>query len=336
MKKWYISLFIAFIIFLLGGTYFYYAKRSKEVLPSFITTPLTHKKYIIKKAGKIVADTDTEEEAIAIAKQHKRSIAINTYNDAWIYSEFQPFMIITENAVHDFKTLNEAIRYARINHHQKIYYKNKDQVIWEDKPKVDKVRLNVPLVLQMPELPRGCEVSSLAMIMEYSGKKVSKLELAEKIQKETATYTKKENRIWSGNPYKGFVGDMYNMQHFGYGVYHGPITQLAQLYFGERVVDLTGLDFEDIVIMLKKGYPIWVITNSTFQVLDDAFFEIWHTSSGIVKITYKLHAVVLTGIDEEKVYINDPLVALKNRSYDRETFKKAWEQMGNQAVMILN
>lgn len=335
MKKWTISLFVIITVLLVGGTY-YYAQHKKEVLPSFIDASLTNKKYIIQKAGKIVERADTKEEAIKYAKQYKRSIVINTYNDQWVYSSFKPFMIITDTAIHDFETFKEALYYAKTNHHSQIYYKDKDDLIWEEKVILEDKKLEVPLVLQMPELPRGCEVSSLAMIMEYSGIKVDKLELAKKIQKETDTYTKKGNRIWCGNPYKGFVGDMYHLDQFGYGVYHEPIANLAKSYFGERVIDLTGLDFEDVLYFLEKGYPVWMITNSTFKPLEDALFEIWHTSSGIVKITYKLHSVVLTGIDKNSVYINDPLVSKKNISHEKEAFIKAWEQMGNQAIVIID
>ena len=61
----------------------------------------------------------------------------------------------------------------------------------------------------------------------------------------------------------------------------------------------------------------------------------WHTPTGIVKITYRLHSVVVTGVSDEIIYINDPLSTRKNRAVNKEQFKKAWEQMGNQAIAIL-
>ncbi|RUQ24224.1 hypothetical protein ELQ35_21975 [Peribacillus cavernae] len=37
---------------------------------------------------------------------------------------------------------------------------------------------------QYPELPRGCEVTSLAMLLHYYDVKVSKMELADKVKKD--------------------------------------------------------------------------------------------------------------------------------------------------------
>lgn len=320
----------------LGGAFLYCSTNNREALPSFINKHTTEKKYIIQKAGKVVNSADTLDEAIEKAEKAKRSIAINTYNKQWVYSDFEPFLVITENAVHDFANLKEAIKYAKKNEHSAIYYKNNTDIIWKsDYSNLSKISLDVPLVNQKPELPRGCEVTSLTMIMKYAGIDIDKMTLATEIKKDTTPYQKTSKRIYAGNPYDGFVGDMYNQNNFGYGVYHGPITELAKKYCSNNAVDLSDLEFEDILCVLQKGYPIWVITNGTYDSLDDSQFEFWHTPTGIVKITYKLHSVVITGFDDESIYINDPLSYSKNIKLDREKFRKAWEQMGQQAVAII-
>lgn len=318
---------------ILGGAYFYYAEHNEEALPSFINRHTTNKKYIIKKAGRIVDSADTKEEIIEKASNISRSIAVNTYNDEWVYSDFNPFLIITEDIVHDFEDFYEAVQYAKKNEYDKVYYKTPEIVLWEAKTsEIESKPLNVPLILQNPELPNGCEVTSLAMIMQYAGINIDKMTLAAGVKKESLTYKEENGRIISGNPYEGFVGNIYGS---GYGVYHGPIVDLAKQYCGERAVDLTGLNFEEVLYILQQGYPIWVITNATYNSLDDSQFEIWHTPTGIVKITFKLHSVVITGSDQDKVYINDPQNVTKNIGINKENFKKAWEQMGNQAMVIL-
>lgn len=337
MKK-VITFLIIVIVFTVGGVYGYYiVSNNPDTLPSFIHKQPSEGNYIIKKSGKVIDVLQNKEEAIKKAKEIGRSVVIDQQSNKWIYTTLDPFMIITEIAIHDFKTFDGALRYAKTNNHNKIYYNSDTQAIWEDQVVLpEAIKIEVPLVMQLPELPRGCEVTSLAMILKYNGQKVSKIELAEKVVKDNTPYSKDDRgRIYYGNPYKGFVGDMYNINNNGYGVYHGPIAELAKSYFEEKVIDITGLDFEDVLYFISNKYPVWVVTNSTYKYLEDQYFQIWHTPTGIVKVTNKQHAVVITGFDEKYIYINDPLYPKANRALEKVSFQKAWEQMGHQALTIL-
>ena len=322
----------------MGGVYGYYVSiDNPDALLRFITKNPSDGNYIIKRSGQVVEELNNKDEAIKRANEIQRSIVIDKNSNQWIYSTLSPFLIITDTAIHDFKVFESAIRYAKRNGYTKIYYNNDKNPIWEDKIHLpEKIKINVPQLMQLPELPRGCEVTSLAMIFEYYGKKTDKMELAQNIKKDTTPYQVDEKgRIHYGNPYEGFVGDMYNVDNAGYGVYHKPIAELASRYFKDKVIDLTGLEFQDILYFLSKGYPIWVVTNSTYKPLEESYFEIWHTPTGIVKITNKQHSVVITGYDSNHIYINDPLYTSPNRQVDKELFQTAWEQMGYQAITIL-
>lgn len=294
--------------------------------------------YAVKVSGQEIARFNDKEMAIERAKDLKRSVVIDLNTNRWIYSNLRDFMIITDTAIHDFETLDSAIRYARKNNHEKIYYKDDSYVIWENENHLpDSIKLNVPILQQYPELARGCEVTSLAMIFAFNGKNVNKMKLAQEIKKDPTPYSKDKNgRIYYGNPYDGFVGDIYNARKNGYGVYHGPIAELARNYFDEDVFDLTGLEFEDVLYFLSQGYPVWVIINSTYTPLNEDAFQMWHTPTGIVKVTSKEHSVVIAGYDHQTIYINDPLYPQQNKPVDRNNFKKAWEQMGHQAVVIIH
>ncbi len=63
---------------------------------------------------------------------------------------------------------------------QKPEVVEKENILIEQEKEVIKP-LDVPLILQKPELMRGCEVTSLAMVLQFSGVKVDKMELASKI-----------------------------------------------------------------------------------------------------------------------------------------------------------
>ncbi len=186
---------------------------------------------------------------------------------------------------------------------------------------------NVPFIQQLPELDRGCEVTSLAMMLQYAGITVDKMKLANEIKKVDFM-----NDGVRGNPNEGFVGNIYTFSESGYGVYHGPLFQLAKKYLPNKAVDLTGKSIEELYKSVKAGQPVVMITNATFAPLDEDEFTTWETSSGDVSITYNEHCVVLVGYDKEFVYIRDPLSDSLDVKVPRESFEKAWMQMGSQAI----
>jgi uncharacterized protein YvpB len=192
---------------------------------------------------------------------------------------------------------------------------------------LSEIILDVPLLNQMdhPRLYNGCEVTSLAMILNYWGINVTKNELANQI----STVPLKYNNGLYGNPNVGFVGNMEDGP--GLGVYHKPIMDLARSYVGDRAEDITNQSFDTLLKNVSEGHPVWVITTSTFSPISD--FETWSTPQGFVDITYKMHSVVITGYDSEHVYFNNPYGTL-NQKVDRTQFIAAWEQMGKQAIVI--
>lgn len=196
------------------------------------------------------------------------------------------------------------------------------------------VQLNAPLIGQHPELPRGCEVTSLAMLLQYHQINVSKMELAKKVNRQPYKYTKDGTTLF-GNPYHGFLGDMYSFSNPGYGVYHGPIAELAKTYVGDRVLDFTGNSFDDILKHVNENRPVWIITNTTYKKLDDSKFRTWNTAQGEIQITMKEHSVLVTGYDQEFIYFNDPTTGAVEKAPVND-FREAWEQMGQQAVTIVD
>jgi len=196
----------------------------------------------------------------------------------------------------------------------------------------DSVLIDAPVINQLPELPRGCEVTSLAMLLQYAGVEVDKMTLAEGVKKEPSTYRKENGVIYFGHPNDGFVGDMYSYHNPGLGVYHKPIKELADQYLPGRMVDLTGSDFQELKIHLSDNRPVWVIINTAYSRLPDSRFQTWQTPSGPVDITYKEHSVLVTGYDAQYIYFNDPLTGEKNRKAPITEFEDSWVQMGSQAI----
>ena len=198
----------------------------------------------------------------------------------------------------------------------------------KEAPKVpDSIKLDVPLINQMdaPRLYNGCEITSLAMILNYHGIEVTKNELANKVKTVPLTYSNGKK----GNPNAGFVGDMANGP--GLGVYNGPVLEVAQKYVGNRAVNLTNHSFDEVLEEVGQGLPVWIITTSSFAPV--SVFQTWDTPQGKINITFSEHSVVITGYDEKYIYINNPY-GEKNQKLNRASFIKAWEQMGKQAIVI--
>ena len=194
--------------------------------------------------------------------------------------------------------------------------------------------INAPVIKQYPELPRGCEVTALAMLLQFEGVNVNKMQLANEIRKNPTPYKVINGQVYYGHPNKGFVGNMYNLSQPGLGVYHSPIMELAEIYLPNQMVDITGKDFREVEKYISKQKPVWVIINTKYKELSTSYFEKWITPDGEINITYKEHSVLITGFDEQFVYFNDPLTGLKNKRELKKDFIEAWVQMGSQAVSV--
>ncbi|WLD94164.1 C39 family peptidase [Alkalihalobacillus sp. AL-G] len=196
----------------------------------------------------------------------------------------------------------------------------------------EKKVIDAPMIKQLPELPRGCEVTSLAMLLQYAGVKVDKMTLAKQVKKDPTRFQKRNGQVFFGNPNTGFVGDMYSIKNPGLGVYAKPIKELAEQYIPGKVINLTGSDFNDVLEYVRDDKPVWVITNTTYAWLPERFWQTWNTPTGQIKITYKEHSVLVTGYDDQYVYFNDPMRGIKNHKVSKEQFIKSWEQIGKQAI----
>ncbi|WP_416825700.1 C39 family peptidase [Ectobacillus polymachus] len=187
--------------------------------------------------------------------------------------------------------------------------------------------LNATHLLQNPELPRGCEVTSLAMLLLHAGVSVDKMELAAKLDNVPF-----EQNGLNGNMEEGFVGDMFSFSRPGLGVFSGPIFKLGLTYLSNQLVNITGGSPEDLYGMIDKGAPVWTIVNDTFSILPEERFETWYTSEGPMRVTFAQHSVLLVGYSPFHVYVNDPLHDVPKRKINRKEFEKAWIQMGRQAI----
>ena len=193
--------------------------------------------------------------------------------------------------------------------------------------------IEVPPVMQTPELPTGCEVTSLTMLLNYIGFDVDKLTLADEY------LPKGEYRKTDFN--KVFVGDPRDRN--AYGCTANVITETAEKFLNDydaenkwQAVNITGCSPEMLYSAVKSGNPVvvWGSINMNEIIEDYVTWTDEETGNTISWIGGE-HCLLLTGYDmkENLVYVNDPLRG--QVSYDIRTFEKRFDDLDRNAVIII-
>ncbi|MEF3303927.1 C39 family peptidase [Paenibacillus sp. GYB003] len=199
----------------------------------------------------------------------------------------------------------------------------------EPPPKPASAKLDAPVVKQLPELPPGCEIVSLTMLLHYYGVNKSKMELVDEMVKDPTPITWKNGQIvYWGNPNTGYVGDVTGKSR-GFGIYHAGLFPTLKANV-PTAVDLTGSDFDAIERQIAGGFPVIVWTTIDYAVPKK--WVTWDTPIGPIETTFMEHAVLMVGYDEQFVYVNDPLSGKKAHPIAKEQFLAAWDAMGKQAL----
>ncbi|MCQ6276687.1 C39 family peptidase [Bacillus sp. V3B] len=213
-------------------------------------------------------------------------------------------------------------------------YEKKSQGI--DKEETDTIELYIPVdtVLQYPELPHGCEITSLTAILNYYGYNVSKTEMSD-------TYLPKQpfkrvgDQLYGANPFKAYAGEPRSTE--GFFAYAPPIVEAANRYFediGEdnRSIDISGSSRQEMMELLDQGIPvvIWVTLDLSQPILSESWH--FHDSKEYFLAPSNLHSVVLNGYSGNLVHVMDPLKG--HISHDANTFFHSYEALGSQALMI--
>lgn len=297
-------------------------------------TKMGKQTYEVYQNDKIINIFDNYEEALAYAKKYENSSIKKTGDYSWVWDSNPPYEVYQGyNLIKKFVDYEKALEYAKKYENSCIFYRKSNSFIWDSEYKIKNQHIiqNVPRIGQYPELFRGCEVTSLAMLLNYKGINVDKLELAKNINKEPFVF-ELNSVAYNGNPHQGFVGDIFSRENKGYGVYNEPVFSLMQNYINGKALNLTGANFNDLYYYISKGSPIWIIINTRFEPLPSSEFEYLNTTRGKVPITYREHSVLVIGYDTEYIYYNDPMYPEQIQKKPKQNFIKAWEQMGKQAI----
>lgn len=224
----------------------------------------------------------------------------------------------------------------RLSDYEIVYIReDKERKIYDSKWKKPEMILhNFVAVPQLPELPRGCEVTALSMLLQYHNPQLpGRFALAD----ELTAYSKQINKgedAYQTDMKEAFAGSMYNSKEPGLGVYIEPISLLARRYLGARAQNITGADLKQVLTFVSNGQPVQVIVSDMADEVPEALKTTWNTANGYMEVTYREHSVVITGFDSAYVYYADPLTGKVERS-QRKRFQAGFEAFGRQALVIV-
>lgn len=207
-----------------------------------------------------------------------------------------------------------------------------DAAAFDDLPAITAKQLYmlmpVQYISQNPELPTGCEITSLTMTLNYLGFDVDKTYMAENYLARLEGF--------DGSFYDYFIGNPFETK--GWGCFAPAITNAANKYLGSQLSSLTAYNISNSSIQslfdeLSDGNPVIVWTTSAWGTetrytpitLNDNTFFNWPSNE---------HCVVLIGFNLEKstVFLADPLIGIVER--DLSEFSKTYNAYYKQAVVI--
>lgn len=191
------------------------------------------------------------------------------------------------------------------------------------------INYEVENILQKPELPEGCEVTSLAILLNDLGFDIEHTYLADNYLE--------QGEVGDVSFYEMNVGNPRNAGK-AYGCYAPVIVKTANKYLYDmesylRAYDYTGYDVSEIYYQLSMGHlPIVWITMDFAEVY---IKKPWNINGKDLYWKYPLHCVLMTGYDMEKgtVTLTDPLKKTPV-TVSMELFEKRFRQMESQAVVI--
>lgn len=196
------------------------------------------------------------------------------------------------------------------------------------------VLLNVPQILQKPELPNGCEITSLCEVLRFCGFAADKCELADR-------YLPRSERWYGADPDQVYMGDPHREDgspEEGYYCFAGPLVQAATAYLaahggGWRAVDLTGADETALRAELTAGRPVIFWATLHFNDVQFDPCGAYPLPGGRShRVFHTLHCMVLCGMDDAFYYVADPLGY--NRKVPRVRFMEVYRQLGSRAVVL--
>lgn len=193
-----------------------------------------------------------------------------------------------------------------------------------------------PIVLQMPQLPTGCEITALTMALQYYGYPADKTVMVSQYLPTLPAdfYYGSDGRCYGPDMENYFVGNPFT--NLGYICGTSAIVTAANRYLQEqgsslRAVDRTGTAVEELYELVSQDTPVvvWV----TIGMADRRTTQGWYTQTGeYMEWSTNDHGAVLIGYTQDTVTIADPISGMVE--YSRTQFEEVFASRGSRCVIL--
>lgn len=195
---------------------------------------------------------------------------------------------------------------------------------------------NFDIVLQTPELPTGCEITAMTMVLNYYGFDIDKVTMASDYLPTAPAkfYRDSDGEMCGPDLERYFVGNPAEEE--GYVCGTKAILTAANGYLRKtgsalRAFDGKGVSPGELYHWVSEDTPVvvWVTIHMDERVIAGK----WKTESGeFVEWGHKDHGAVLIGYTEDTVTIADPISG--EVVYEKEAFERVYASRGSQCVIL--
>ncbi|WP_062351254.1 C39 family peptidase [Bacillus kwashiorkori] len=199
---------------------------------------------------------------------------------------------------------------------------------------ISEVFIPVDEVMQLPELPHGCEITAVTSILNYYGFVVSKTVLADEYLPKQP-FSVKNGRRYGPNPYSAYAGNP--RENTGFFVYAPPVVEAVETFLLEKkadftVKDISGSTQSEIMDYLKAGTPVvvWVTKDLSLPKMNYSWY--FYHNDEYFQAPTNSHTVVLNGFHDKNIYAMDPLKG--HVTYESKLFFQSYQALGSHAVVI--
>ena len=199
------------------------------------------------------------------------------------------------------------------------------------------VYIDMENVLQLPELPVGCEITALTILLRYCGFDADKTDLARNYLPKGGRYRTEDGKNYKDSFFDYFIGDPFSR---GYGCFANAIEKAANAYISDHgggftVKNISGSHPDVLYDYLAAGTP--VLCWATDGMIEPEYYETWYDYDTGEQLDWYLneHCFVLAGFNMsgDLVTLNDPMKGIIDYNINR--FETRYDQMYRQAIVIL-